>query len=63
MSSAASAKRLPASAPDTKSRGERDEVVAGELAHLPGEADAAIGEQDFGLADAAGIENNLAGAG
>ena len=41
--------------------GDRDEVVAGELPHLRGEADAAIGEQDLGLADAARVENDLPG--
>ena len=35
-------------------------VVAGELAHLAREMHAAIGEQDFGLADATGIEDDLA---
>ncbi len=35
-------------------------MVAGELAHLAGEMHAAIGEQDLGLADAAGIEDDLA---
>ena len=35
-------------------------MVAGELAHLAGEVDAAIGDQDFGFADAAGIEDDLA---
>ena len=38
-------------------------MIAGELAHLAGEMHAAIGEQDFGLADAAGIEDDLAGRG
>jgi len=42
---------------------QRDEMVAGELAHLGGEADATVGEQDLGLADAAGIEDDLAGRG
>src|SRR6185312_14722202 len=37
-----------------------DEMVAGELAELAGEMDAAIGEQDLRLADAAGIEDHLA---
>src|SRR5437899_5012532 len=44
-------------------RGQGDEVVAGELTHLACEMHAAIGQQDFGLADAAGIENDLAGCG
>jgi hypothetical protein len=35
-------------------------MVAGELSDLAGEADAAIGEQDLGLADAAGVEEELA---
>ena len=35
-------------------------MVAGELSDLAGEADAAIGEQDLGLADAAGVEEDLA---
>src|SRR5205807_9077098 len=46
-----------------KARGQGDEVVAGELAHLAGEMDAAIGQQNLGLADAAGIEDDLAGRG
>src|SRR6185312_15404616 len=41
-------------------RRQGDEMVAGELAELAGEMDAAIGEQDLGLADAAGIEDHLA---
>src|SRR6185369_5612713 len=44
-------------------RGQSDEVVAGELAHLAREMQAAIGQQDFGFADAAGIKDNLAGRG
>src|SRR5215510_9065982 len=35
-------------------------MVAGELAHLAREMHAAIGEQDLGLADAAGIKDDLA---
>src|SRR4029078_3506889 len=35
-------------------------MVAGELTHLAGEVHAAIGQQDLGLADAAGIEDDLA---
>ena len=35
-------------------------MVAGELSDLAGEADAAIGEQDLGLADAAEVEEGLA---
>ena len=38
-------------------------MVAGELADLAGEMHPAIGEQDLGLADAAGIEDDLAGRG
>src|SRR3979411_800084 len=38
-------------------------MIAGELAHLAGEMHAAIGQQDFGFADAAGIKNDLAGRG
>src|SRR4030081_1975110 len=38
-------------------------MVAGELAHLAGEMHAAIGEQNLGFADAAGIEDDLAGRG
>src|SRR5215470_16438185 len=41
--------------------GERDEMVAGELPHLACKMHAAIGEQDLGLADAAGIKDDLAG--
>src|ERR1700753_2752429 len=40
--------------------GDGQEVVAGELADLAGEADAAVAEQDFALAQAAGIEDELA---
>src|SRR5215469_7791685 len=40
-----------------------EEVVAGELSDLAGETDAAIGEQDLGLADAAGMDQELAGCG
>src|ERR1700731_3405018 len=36
-------------------------MIARELAHLAGETHAAIGQQDFRFADAAGIENDLAG--
>ena len=36
-------------------------MIAGELAHLARKMHAAIGEQNFGLADAAGIKNDLAG--
>jgi hypothetical protein len=39
--------------------GQGDEVVAGKLAHLAGEMDAAIGQQDFGFADAARIRDDL----
>src|ERR1700744_109765 len=35
-------------------------MIAGELAHLAREMHAAIGEQNLGLADAAGIEDDLA---
>src|SRR4029077_4176109 len=38
-----------------------DEMIAGELAHLAREMHAAIGEQDLGFADAAGIKDDLAG--
>ena len=34
-------------------------MVAGKLGHLAREVHAAIGEQDFGFADATGIEDNL----
>src|SRR6185312_3353561 len=44
-------------------RGEGDEVIAGELAHLARKVHAAIGQQDFRLADAARIKNDLAGRG
>ena len=43
--------------------GDRDEMIARELADFGGEARAAIREQDLGLADAAGIEDDLAGRG
>ncbi len=42
--------------------GQRHEMVSGELASLGGETDIAIGQQDFRLADAAGIEDQLPGA-
>ena len=38
-------------------------MIACKLAHLAGETDAAIGQQDFGLADATGIKDDLAGRG
>src|SRR5580692_3949308 len=38
-------------------------MIAGKLADFAGEADIAIGEQNFSLADAARIENDLAGRG
>ena len=34
-------------------------MIAGKLAHLAGETHAAIGQQDFGFADPAGIDNHL----
>ena len=40
---------------------DRQEVVAGELPDLAGETDAAIGEQDLGLADATGVKEELTG--
>ena len=43
------------------SRDDRQEVVAGELPELAGETDAAIGEQDLGLADATGVKEELTG--
>src|SRR6202521_4614289 len=36
-------------------------MIARELAHLAGEMHTAISQQDFSFADAAGIENDLAG--
>src|SRR4029079_12385502 len=39
---------------------DREEVVAGELAHLAREQRAAVGEQDLGLAVAARVEQDLA---
>src|ERR1700722_19206356 len=36
-------------------------MIAGQLTHLAGEMHAAIGQQDFRFADAAGVENDLAG--
>src|SRR6202011_5206620 len=44
-----------------QTRGQRDEVIACELSHLAGEVHTAIGQQNLGLADAAGIKNDLAG--
>ena len=38
-------------------------MIAGELTHLAGEMDPTIGEQNLGLADATGIEDDLAGRG
>src|SRR6516165_9949996 len=38
-------------------------MIARELADLAGEMNAAIGQENLGLADAAGIENDLAGCG
>src|SRR5712671_3241245 len=43
------------------SRDDRQEVIAGELPDLAGETDAAIGEQDLGLADATGVKEELTG--
>jgi hypothetical protein len=37
-----------------------EEVITGELSDLTGETDAAIGEEDLGLADAAGMDQELA---
>ena len=34
-------------------------MIAGQLPHLAGEMHPAIGQQDFGFADAAGIEDDL----
>jgi hypothetical protein len=39
------------------------EVVTGELSDFGCEAHGAVGEQDLGLAEAAGVEEDLAGAG
>src|SRR3990167_1523691 len=41
--------------------GDCQEVVAGELADLARETDAAIGDEDLGLADPARIDDDLAG--
>src|SRR5690606_38057507 len=38
---------------------DRQEMVAGKLAHLARKRDAAISEENFRLADAAGVENHL----
>jgi hypothetical protein len=40
---------------------DRQQVVAVELPGLAGETDRAVGEQDLGFADAAGVEKELAG--
>src|SRR5919112_3615921 len=40
-----------------------EEMIAGELARLAGEANRAIGEEDLGLAHAARIEDQLPGGG
>lgn len=42
---------------------QRDEVVSGKLAHLGREIHSAIGHQDLGLADSAGVEDDMAGRG
>src|SRR5690348_7734116 len=39
--------------------GDGEEMVAGELPDLAGETHAAIGEEDLGLADAAGVKDDL----
>ena len=46
----------PISGEQVETGGQGDEMIAGKLAHLAREMDAAIGEQDFGLRNAAGIE-------
>src|SRR5260370_23684483 len=38
-------------------------MIAGKLSHLARKMHAAIGQQNFGFADAAGIEDDLAGRG
>ena len=38
------------------------EAVAGELADLAGEQDGVVGKEDLGLADAAGVGQQLAGS-
>src|SRR5579863_6778262 len=43
-----------------EARRQRNEVIAGKLAHLAGEVHAAIGQQNFRFADATGIKNDLA---
>src|SRR6516165_8560370 len=40
-----------------------EKMIAGELPHFAGKAHAAIGEENLGLADAAGIKDDLAGRG
>src|SRR5579871_1813396 len=42
---------------------DRQEVVAGQLTHLAGEARPAVGEENFGFAESAWIEEHLAGRG
>src|SRR6516225_8768091 len=44
-----------------QSRGQCDEMITGKLAHLACKAHTAIGEQNFGLADPAGIKDDLTG--
>ena len=39
---------------------QRDEVVSGKLAHLGREIHPAISQQDLGLADTAGVEDDVA---
>src|ERR1700722_7931082 len=52
---------LPQRGQILQTRGQGNEMIARELAHLAGEMHAAIGQQDFGFADTTGIENDLAG--
>src|SRR5208282_3837570 len=42
---------------------DRQEMVAGKLARLAGEAHRAVGDQDLGLADPARVKQHLAGRG
>src|SRR6185312_3389148 len=42
-----------------QTRGQCDEMIARELAHLARKMHSPVGEQDFGFADATGIEDDL----
>src|SRR5689334_14782374 len=43
--------------------GDGEEMVAGKLSHFAGKAHAAIGKENLGFADAAGVKDDLTGRG